>query len=129
MASHLASFWKWDFLELGSGLLLDWTNSNLREITISAWSNSPGIFYFFSIQCATEKNAVIFDVWQLILKADSTNHSIYCNFTLDNLDLPLRDGPLEKLWVVEGNSRAAGIFFSLSNSLYEFFLAHSINIF
>ena len=29
----------------------------------------------------------------------------------------------------EGNFRAAGIFFSLSNSLHEFFLGHSMNIF
>ena len=29
----------------------------------------------------------------------------------------------------EGNFRAAGIFFSLSVSLYEFFLGHSMNIF
>ena len=29
----------------------------------------------------------------------------------------------------EGNFRAAGIFFSLSNSLYEFILGHSMNIF
>ena len=39
--------------------------------------------------------------------------------------LTLRDGPLEKLWggVGEGNFRAAEIFFSLSNSFYEFFSA------
>ena len=38
------------------------------------------------------------------------------------LALEVRDGPLEKLWVGgEGNFRAAGTFFSLSNSLYEFF--------
>ena len=37
----------------------------------------------------------------------------------------IRDGPLEKLWG-EGNFRK---FFSLSNSLYEFFLGHSLNIF
>ena len=29
----------------------------------------------------------------------------------------------------EESFRAAGIFFTLSNSLYEFFLAHSMNIF
>ena len=29
----------------------------------------------------------------------------------------------------EGDFRAAGIFFSLSNSLHEFFLGHSMNIF
>ena len=39
-----------------------------------------------------------------------------------------RDGPLEELWG-ERNFRAAGIFFSLSNSLYKFFLGHSRNIF
>ena len=38
------------------------------------------------------------------------------------------DIPLGKVWG-EGNFRAAGIFFSLSNSLYEFFLGHSMNIF
>ena len=37
--------------------------------------------------------------------------------------LTLRDGPLEKLWGGEGNFRAAEIFFSLSNSFYEFFSA------
>ena len=43
----------------------------------------------------------------------------------------IRDGPLEKLWGGEGEGdfRAAGIFFSLSNSLHEFFLGHSMNIF
>ena len=43
----------------------------------------------------------------------------------------IRDGPLEKLWGggEEGNFRAAGIFFLLSNSLYEYFLGHSMNIF
>ena len=43
----------------------------------------------------------------------------------------VRDGPLEKLWggggVGEFSSRRD--YFSLSNSLYEFFLGHSINIF
>ena len=41
----------------------------------------------------------------------------------------LRDRPLEKLWGVGGNFRAAGIFFSLSNSLNEIFLDRSMNIF
>ena len=43
----------------------------------------------------------------------------------------LRDGPLEKLWGGEGvgNFGAAGIFFSLSNSLNEIFLDRSMNIF
>ena len=39
-----------------------------------------------------------------------------------------RDGPLEKLWGEEGNFQGAGIFL-LSNSLYDFFLGHSMNIF
>ena len=43
----------------------------------------------------------------------------------------VRDGPLEKLLGggggEKGNFRAAGIF--LSNSLYEFFLGHSMKIF
>ena len=42
----------------------------------------------------------------------------------------IRDGPLEKLW----GGKGIGIFepqefFSLSNSLYESFLGHSMNIF
>ena len=42
----------------------------------------------------------------------------------------LRDGPLEKLWGGGvGNFGAAGIFFSLSNSLNEIFLDRSMNIF
>ena len=46
----------------------------------------------------------------------------------------LRDGPLEKLWGRGrgrggGNFRAAENFFSLSKSLYESFLGHSMNIF
>ena len=41
----------------------------------------------------------------------------------------LRDGPLEKLWGGVGNFGAAGIFFSLSNSLNEIFLDRSMNIF
>ena len=43
----------------------------------------------------------------------------------------LRDRPLEKLWGGGGvgNFRAAGIFFSLSNSLNEIFLDRSMNIF
>ena len=43
----------------------------------------------------------------------------------------VRHGPLKKLW---GGGGGRGIFeprefFLLSNSLYEFFLAHSMNIF
>ena len=46
---------------------------------------------------------------------------------IDNAQV--RDGPLEKLW-----GRGRGIFeqqefLLLSNSLYEFFLGHSMNIF
>ena len=49
----------------------------------------------------------------------------------------LRDGPLEKLWGEEGGGGGGGveifepqkIFFSLSKSLYESFLGHSMNIF
>ena len=46
-------------------------------------------------------------------------------------DIPIRDGPLENLLGGggKGNFRAAEIFFSLSNSLCEFFLGHSMNIF
>ena len=40
----------------------------------------------------------------------------------------LRDGPLEILWG-EGEFSSRRNFFSLSNSLYEFFLGHSMNIF
>ena len=40
----------------------------------------------------------------------------------------LRDGPLEKLWGGGGFSSRRNLF-SLSNSLYEFFLGHSRNIF
>ena len=40
----------------------------------------------------------------------------------------VRDGPLEKLWG-GGEFSSRRNFFSLSNSLYEFFLGHSMNIF
>ena len=40
----------------------------------------------------------------------------------------LRDGPLEKLWG-GGEFSSLRNFFSLSNSLYEDFLGHSMNIF
>ena len=40
----------------------------------------------------------------------------------------LRDGPLEILWG-GGEFSSRRNFFSLSNSLYEFFLGHSMNIF
>ena len=40
----------------------------------------------------------------------------------------LRDGPSEKLWG-GGEFSSPRNFFSLSNSLYEFFLGHSMNIF
>ena len=36
---------------------------------------------------------------------------------------------IRKVMGGEGNFRAAGIFFSSSNSLYEFFLGYSMNIF
>ena len=41
----------------------------------------------------------------------------------------LRDGPLEKLWGGGGEFSSRRNFFSLSNSLYEDFLGHSMNIF
>ena len=41
---------------------------------------------------------------------------------------PFRDGPLEKLWG-GGEFSNRRNFFSLSNSLYEFFLGYSMNIF
>ena len=41
----------------------------------------------------------------------------------------LRDGPLEKLWGGGGEFSSRRNFFSLSNSLYGFFLGHSMNIF
>ena len=44
----------------------------------------------------------------------------------------LRDGPLEKLWAGGGGGGGEFFepqeFFSSSNSLYEFFLCHSMNI-
>ena len=40
----------------------------------------------------------------------------------------LRDGAVEKL-LGGGDFRAAGIFFRYQNSLYEFFLGHSMNTF
>ena len=40
----------------------------------------------------------------------------------------IRDGPLEKLWG-GGEFLSRRNFFSLSNSLYEFFLGRSMNIF
>ena len=47
---------------------------------------------------------------------------------VNNAVLMLRDGPLEKLWWGRGIFEAQE-FFSLSNSLYEFFWGHSMNIF
>ena len=44
----------------------------------------------------------------------------------------IRDGPLEKLWGEEGGGgefSSRRFFFSLSDSLYEFFSSHSMNIF
>ena len=41
----------------------------------------------------------------------------------------LRDGPLEKLWRGGGEFSNRRNFFSLSNSLDEFFLGHGMNIF
>ena len=41
---------------------------------------------------------------------------------------PLRDGPLEKLWGGEGEFSSRRNFFSLSNSLYEFFSGPCMNI-
>ena len=42
----------------------------------------------------------------------------------------IRDGPLEKLWGGGGGEFSSRRnFFLLSNSLYEFFLGHSMNIF
>ena len=41
---------------------------------------------------------------------------------------PLRDGPLEKLWGGGGELSSPRNFFSLSNSLCEFFLGYSMNI-
>ena len=41
--------------------------------------------------------------------------------------LSIRGGPLEKLW--GGGFLSRRNFFSLSNSLYEFFLGRSMNIF
>ena len=43
--------------------------------------------------------------------------------------LTLRDGPLEKLWGGGGEFSSRRNFFSLSNSFYEVFLGHSMNIF
>ena len=40
----------------------------------------------------------------------------------------LRDGPLEMLWG-GGELSSCRNFFSLSNSLYEFFLGHSMTFF
>ena len=49
----------------------------------------------------------------------------------ERLPKRLRDGPLEKLWGGGGGGEFSSRrnFFSLSNSLYEFFLGHSMNIF
>ena len=41
----------------------------------------------------------------------------------------LRDGPLEKLWGGGGEFSSCKNFFSLSNSLHEFYLGHCMNIF
>ena len=41
----------------------------------------------------------------------------------------VRDGPLEKLWEGGGEFSSCKNFFSLSNSLHEFYLGHCTNIF
>ena len=43
--------------------------------------------------------------------------------------LKVRDRPLEKLWGGGAEFSSRRNFFSLSNSLYEFFLGHCMNIF
>ena len=48
--------------------------------------------------------------------------------TLENIS-SFRDGPLEKLWGVGGEFSSCRNVFLLSNSLYEFFLGHSMSIF
>ena len=45
------------------------------------------------------------------------------------INLSFRDGPREKLWGGGEEFESRGKFFSLSNSLYEVFLGHSMNIF
>ena len=54
--SHLASFWKWDFLELGNGLLADHSNFYLHVLKIEdKWQfqiiGSPQIVYNFWLRC------------------------------------------------------------------------------
>ena len=53
----------------------------------------------------------------------------YMYFSFSALWRGLRDRPLEKLWGGGGEFSSRRNFFSLSNSLYEFFLGHSMNIF
>ena len=51
---------------------------------------------------------------------------------VDKYTYRLRDGPLEKLWGKGGGGgefSSGRSFFSLTNSLYEFFLGQSMNIF
>ena len=55
-------------------------------------------------------------------------HGSITKFTV-GVRLLLRDGPLEKLWGGGGEFSTRRNFFSLSNSLYEFILGHSMNIF
>ena len=40
----------------------------------------------------------------------------------------VRDGPLEKLWGEGGKFSSQGNYLSFSNSLYELFSGHSMNI-
>ena len=46
MASHLASLWKWDFLELGNGLLIDTTHLDLAGVHL-AWRLGMTVVFFF----------------------------------------------------------------------------------
>ena len=59
------------------------------------------------------------------------NANFYSFSLTDSLpsDIPIRDGPLENLLGGGGEFSSRRNFFSLSNSLYEFFLGHSKNIF
>ena len=58
----------------------------------------------------------------------STAHCHRFYFRMNPPYTGVMDGPLEKLWR-EGEFSSRRNFFSSSNSSYEFFLGHSINVF
>ena len=55
MASHLASLWKWDFLELGNGLFITTvlTESSIKftwNLSTGSWNVNHFLFLFLQLE-------------------------------------------------------------------------------